>query len=52
MAGNSWTVEAEKALLISIATTANSGAGTKPDWANVVRRMNRLGHSFTVAALR
>ncbi|KAJ0328041.1 hypothetical protein COL5a_005245 [Colletotrichum fioriniae] len=51
MAGNSWTVEAEKALLISIATTANSGAGTKPDWANVVRRMNRLGHSFTVAAL-
>ncbi|EXF86632.1 hypothetical protein CFIO01_05481 [Colletotrichum fioriniae PJ7] len=51
MAGNSWTAEAEKALLISIVTTANSGAGTKPDWANVVRRMNRLGHSFTVAAL-
>ncbi|KAK7453671.1 hypothetical protein Landi51_03611 [Colletotrichum acutatum] len=51
MAGNSWTAEAEKALLICIVTTANSGAGTKPDWANVARRMNRLGYSYTVAAL-
>ncbi|KAK1702816.1 hypothetical protein BDP67DRAFT_496629 [Colletotrichum lupini] len=51
MAGNSWTVEAEKALLLSILTTANSGAGIKPDWANVARRMNRLGYSYTVAAL-
>ncbi|KAK0378452.1 hypothetical protein CLIM01_04155 [Colletotrichum limetticola] len=51
MAGNSWTVEAEKALLLSILTTANSGAGIKPDWANVARRMSRLGYSYTVAAL-
>ncbi|UQC74554.1 uncharacterized protein CLUP02_01205 [Colletotrichum lupini] len=51
MAGNSWTVEAEKALLLSILTTANSGAGIKPDWANVARRMSRLGYRYTVAAL-
>ncbi|KXH33721.1 hypothetical protein CSAL01_00452 [Colletotrichum salicis] len=51
MAGNSWTAEAEKALLLSIATTANAGAGTKPEWAAVTRRMNRLGYNFTSAAL-
>ncbi|KAL2882432.1 hypothetical protein SGCOL_002172 [Colletotrichum sp. CLE4] len=51
MAGNSWTAEAEKALLLSIATTANAGAGTKPEWAAVTRRMNRLGYNFTSTAL-
>ncbi|KXH55151.1 hypothetical protein CNYM01_03045 [Colletotrichum nymphaeae SA-01] len=51
MAGNSWTVETEKALLLCIITTANNGTSIKPDWANVTRRMNRLGYSFTVAAL-
>ncbi|KAG7054063.1 hypothetical protein JMJ77_0001137 [Colletotrichum scovillei] len=51
MAGNSWNAETEKALLLCVITTANNGTGIKPDWANVTRRMNRLGYSFTVAAL-